>query len=123
MRYEYVAIPDEDVPVAADPLFQHVVMTYASETNKTVSLWRAIPDDLLDYKPHEKTNTIRAILAHQILSEWRFFSPVVGTPEPPAPGLLPPRGAPPPGGHNKRQFCPAQAPPLGVGCGGGSHPP
>ena len=61
MRYDYVAIPDAEVPTAADPIFQHLVTTYASETNKTVSLWRAIPDDLLDYKSHERTNTIRAI--------------------------------------------------------------
>ena len=65
MNYEYVAIPDEDVPVAADPTFRHAITTYAGETNKTVGLWRAIPDDLLDYRRHEKTNTIRAILAHQ----------------------------------------------------------
>lgn len=87
MKYDHVAIPDEDVPVAADPMFQHVVSTYASETNKTVSVWRAIPDDLLDYRPHEKTNTIRAILAHQILSERRFFAQFVGTEEPPALGI------------------------------------
>ena len=43
------AIPDAEVPQAVDPLFQHVLTTYASETNKTVSMWRAIPDDLLDY--------------------------------------------------------------------------
>src|SRR5437764_7973320 len=95
MRYEYVAIPDEAVPVACDPTFQHAVTTYASETNKTVSLWRAIPDELLDYKPHEKTNTIRAILVHQILSERRFFAQFVGTVEPPVEELLPPGDQPP----------------------------
>ena len=65
MHYEYVAIPDERVPQAADPLFRHLVSTYASETNKTASLWRAVPEDLLDYRPIEKTNTVRAILVHQ----------------------------------------------------------
>src|SRR5690349_25099756 len=94
MRYDYVAIPDEEVPAAADPTFQHAISTYASETNKTVSMWRAIPDDLLDYKPHEKTNTIRAILVHQILSERRFFAQFVGIEEPPVEDLLPP-GEPP----------------------------
>jgi uncharacterized damage-inducible protein DinB len=94
MRYEFVAIPDEDVPVAADLSFQHLVTTYASETNKTVSMWRAVPDDLLEFKPHEKTNTIRAILAHQILSERRFFAQFVGIDEPPAGQLLPPGEAP-----------------------------
>ena len=79
MNYDFIAIPDQDVPQATDPLFQHLVTTYASETNKTASMWRAIPDDLLDFKPHEKVNTIRAILVHQILSERRFFAQFVGT--------------------------------------------
>jgi hypothetical protein len=61
MNYRFTAIPDEDVPKATDPLFQHLVVTYASETNKTASMWRAIPDDFLDFKPQEKVNTIRAI--------------------------------------------------------------
>ena len=90
MRYEFVAIPDAEVPQAADPAFQHLVDTYASETNKTASVWRAVPDDLLDFKPHEKTNTIRAILVHQLLSERRFFAQFVGTEEPPVEELLPP---------------------------------
>src|SRR6476469_2550714 len=90
MRYEYVAIPEDDVPIASDPAFQHLVATYASETNKTASMWRAIPDDLLDFKPHEKVNTIRAILVHQILSERRFFALFVGIQEPPVEELLPP---------------------------------
>ena len=62
MNYDFIAIPDQDVPRATDPLFQHLVVTYVSETNKTASMWRAIPDDLLNFKPHEKVNTIRAIL-------------------------------------------------------------
>ena len=89
MHYEYVAIPDERVPQAADPLLQHLVSTYASETNKTASLWWAVPDDLLEYRPHEKTNTIRSILAHQVLSERRFFAQFVGTLEPAVEELLP----------------------------------
>ena len=95
MNYDFIAIPDEDVPQATDPLFQHLVTTYASETNKTASMWRAIPDDLLDFKPHEKVNTIRAILVHQILSERRFFAQFVGTVEPPVEELLPPGDQPP----------------------------
>ena len=89
MKYEYVAIPDREVPQAADPLFQHVVATYASETNKTISMWRVVPDNVLDFKPQEKTNTIRTIMVHQILSERRFFAQFVGTEEPPVEELLP----------------------------------
>ena len=90
MHYDFIAIPDADVPQAVDATFQHVLATYASETNKTVSVWRAVPDNLLDFKPHEKTNPIRTILAHQLLSERRFFAQFVGTQEPPVEELLPP---------------------------------
>ncbi|WP_435020200.1 DinB family protein [Tundrisphaera sp. TA3] len=90
MRYEFTAIPDAEVPPARDPLFQHLVTTYISEINKTAAMWRAVPDDRLDFRPDERTNTIRAILEHQILSERRFFAQFVGTDEPPAAELLPP---------------------------------
>ena len=67
MKYDFIAIPDADVPEAIEPTFQHVLITYASETKKTVSMWQAGPDDLLDFKPHEKTNPIRTIMVHQLL--------------------------------------------------------
>ncbi|MBV8608688.1 MAG: hypothetical protein JO034_14660, partial [Singulisphaera sp.] len=89
MHYEFTAIPDAVIPRAVEPVFQHVVTTYASEANKTVGMWRAVPDGLLDFKPHEKTNTIRMILVHQLLSERRFFAQFVGTEEPPVEELLP----------------------------------
>lgn len=95
MRYEVIAIAEGDVPRAADPIFEHLVVTYASETNKTAGVWRAVPDDLLEFRPHEKVNTIRAILVHQILSERRFFAQFVGTEEPPVEELLPPGERPP----------------------------
>jgi hypothetical protein len=38
MRYDFVAVPDADMPQAIEPIFQHLVTTYASETNKTVSM-------------------------------------------------------------------------------------
>src|SRR5215471_2808306 len=89
MRYDFIAIPDADVPQAVDPIFQHVVTTYASQANKTASVWRAVPDHLLDFKPHDKTNPIRTILVHQLLSERRVFAQFVGTEEPPVEELLP----------------------------------
>src|SRR6516164_8303128 len=79
MNYDYTAIPDSEIPQAVEPIFQHIVTTYASETNKTVSVWRAVPDDLLDFKPHEKTNPIRTIMVHQILSKRRLPQFAKGT--------------------------------------------
>jgi uncharacterized damage-inducible protein DinB len=89
MHYDYIAIPDADVPQSAEPIFQHVVCTYASETNKTASMWRAVPDDLLEFKPHAKVNSIRTILVHQLLSERRFFAQFIGTDEPAVDELIP----------------------------------
>jgi uncharacterized damage-inducible protein DinB len=89
MPYDYIAIPDAEVPRAAEPAFQHALATYASEANKTASVWRAVPDGLLDFRPHPKANTIRAILAHQLLSERRFFAEFVGLEEPAVGELLP----------------------------------
>jgi uncharacterized damage-inducible protein DinB len=94
MIYDFTAIPDAEIPRAVEPAFQHVVTTYASEANKTVGMWRAVPDRLLDFRPHEKTNTIRMILAHQLLSERRFFAEFVGTEEPAVEELLPPGESP-----------------------------
>jgi len=90
MRYDFIAIPDSEVPPAVEAIFQHIPQTLASETNKTVSVWRAVPDDYLDFKPHEKTNSIRTIMVHQLLSERRFFAQFVGTEEPAVEELLPP---------------------------------
>ncbi len=89
MHYDFTAIPDANVPRTAEPIFQHVVTTYTSETNKTVSVWKAVPDEFLDFKPQDKVNSIRTIMVHQILSERRFFAQFVGTEEPPVEELLP----------------------------------
>jgi uncharacterized damage-inducible protein DinB len=89
MHYDFTAIPEAEIPQAVEPIFQHVLTTYASEANKTVSVWRAVPDDLLDFKPHETTSPIRTILVHQLLSERRFFAQFVGIGEPPVAELLP----------------------------------
>jgi uncharacterized damage-inducible protein DinB len=89
VTYDFIAIPDFEIPRSVEPVFQHGVTTYVSEANKTVSMWRAVPDEFLDFKPHEKTNSIRTILIHQLLSERRFFAQFIGTEEPPVDELLP----------------------------------
>lgn len=117
MQYAHVAIPDEDVPVAAEPVFQHVVVTYASETNKTVSMWKAVTHDHLDFKPQEKVNSIRTILIHQILSERRFFAQFVGLEEPPVDQLLPAGESPVTSAYIERyvRFAKARLPQLAAG--------
>ncbi len=89
MHYDYTAVPESEIPRAAEPIFQHLLDTYVSEVNKTAGMWKAIPDELLEFRPHDKTNTLRTILQHQILSERRFFGEFVGLTEPPVDQLLP----------------------------------
>ena len=91
MQYDFIAIPEHDVPRASDPLFQHLLDTYASETDKVISVWRCFAPQDMDYRPHSKSSTVAEILKHQLLSERRFFGEFVGTPEPPASDVLPKR--------------------------------
>ena len=89
MNYPYTAIPESSIPRAANPLFQHLLDTYVSETNKVVSTWRSFSDADLDYKPHAKSTSVRDIFKHQLLSERRFFGEFLDTPEPAPEVVLP----------------------------------
>ena len=89
MIYEFVAIPAIAVPQAREPAFQHLVETYASETNKVISTWRAFRDDDLAYRPHPKSSTVLDIFRHQLLSERRFFGEFLDAPGPRAGDVLP----------------------------------
>jgi uncharacterized damage-inducible protein DinB len=90
LSYAHTAIRDDEVPVAAEPLQQHALDTYASETNKVASVWREFRDDDLAYRPHARASTVGDILKHQLLSERRFFGEFLGAPEPPPAEVLPP---------------------------------
>jgi len=90
MQYSQTAIPAGSLPRAASPGLQHVLDTYASETNKVASVWRAFEDDELAYRPHERSSTVGEILKHQLLSERRFFGEFLGTAEPAPADVLPP---------------------------------
>jgi uncharacterized damage-inducible protein DinB len=94
MDYPERKIAEPDIPRASQPIFQHLLDTYASETNKTASVWHELQDDQLGFRPHPKSGTVREILTHQILSERRFFAEFIGLTEPAAVGLLPPGEAP-----------------------------
>jgi uncharacterized damage-inducible protein DinB len=89
MHYPYIAILDSSIPRAANPIFQHLLDTYVSESNKVVSTWRIFSDADLDYKPHPRSTSVRDILKHQLLSERRFFGEFLRTPEPLPEQILP----------------------------------
>ena len=94
MHYEHEFIPQSAVPRARLPLLQHLADTYASETNKTASLWSELTDEQLEFRPHSRSSAVRQILVHQILSERRFFAEFIGLTEPAVETLLPSGDAP-----------------------------
>jgi len=89
MHYEHIEIPASRVPQAATPLFQHLLDTYVSETNKTASVWRSFAPADLSWRPHPRSASVEEIMRHQLLSERRFFAEFLGSPEPPATDVLP----------------------------------
>jgi len=89
MRYPFTAVPDERIPRASDPAYQHMLDTYASETNKVASVWREFGDEDLAFRPHPRSTTVGDILKHQLLSERRFFGEFIGSPEPAPADVLP----------------------------------
>lgn len=94
MRYDHVFIPDAAIPRARLPLLQHLVDTYVSEINKTAGVWSEVRDDQLEFRPHARSSSVRQVLAHQLLSERRFFAEFLGFAEPAVETLLPPGEAP-----------------------------
>ncbi len=82
-------ISDSEVPPASGPIFQHLLNTYASETNKVVSVWLGFSADDMSFRPHERSSTVEEIMKHQLLSERRFFGEFLGLPEPPASEITP----------------------------------
>jgi uncharacterized damage-inducible protein DinB len=82
MTYAYTAI--SEIPSASDSVFQHLLNTYASETNKTLSVWREFSAEEMTFRPHLRSSTVEDIFKHQLLSERRFFGEFLGLPEPPA---------------------------------------
>jgi uncharacterized damage-inducible protein DinB len=95
MEYAREFIAAVEVPRTVSPLLQHLPDTYVSETNKLGSVWSELQDHQLEFRPHARSSSIRQILAHQILSERRFFAEFIGLEEPPVESLLPAGDRPP----------------------------
>ncbi|TAM79222.1 MAG: damage-inducible protein DinB [Acidobacteria bacterium] len=89
MNYPYIAIAESEIPRASSQAFQHLLDTYASETNKLVSVWREFDAQDFSFKPHPRSSSVRQIMEHQLLSERRFFGEFLGVPEPPPDQVLP----------------------------------
>jgi hypothetical protein len=42
MNYPWMAIPDSSIPLAVNPVFQHLLDTYVSESDKVASTWKTV---------------------------------------------------------------------------------
>ncbi len=82
-------IADSAIPRALDPPFQHILDTYASETNKTADVFRQFDAAEFPFRPHAKSSTTLEIFRHQLLSERRFFAEFLDVPEPDPSVVLP----------------------------------
>ena len=89
MKYPFSPIRDEQIPRSRVALLQHVLDTYASETNKVISVWAAFVDSDLGYRPHTSSTSVADLMKHQLLSERRFFAEFLGLPEVAADQVLP----------------------------------
>lgn len=92
--YPFTAIPDAEIPQASAPIFQHMLQTYASETNKVISVWREFEPADISYRPDPRARSVEEIMKHQLLSERRFFGEFLGLPEPAPSAVLPHSGGP-----------------------------
>jgi uncharacterized damage-inducible protein DinB len=88
-RYPFHTIDAADIPRAADPADQHLLDVYASEINKTASVWRGFDAATLGFRPHPKSATVAEIFKHELLSGRRFFGEFLGLPEPDAAAVVP----------------------------------
>lgn len=89
MNYPSVAISDSEIPRTSLLIFQHLLDTYASETNKVISVWHEFQQGDLAFRPHPKSSSVEEIMKHQLLSERRFFGEFLGSPEPAPNEVLP----------------------------------
>src|SRR5882724_9140220 len=106
MQYEYTAIPEAQVPRAANPVFQHLLDTYASETSKVITVWKQFVPGDIPFRPNERSSTVLEIMKHQLLSERRFFAEFIGLPgEPEASALLPQELTPAAFCHRNEELC------------------
>jgi uncharacterized damage-inducible protein DinB len=94
MTENNIVILDSTIPRASEPVFQHLLNTYTSETNKVCSVWLQFAVEDMVFRAHSRSSTVEEIMKHQLLSERRFFGEFLGLPEPPASEVLPEKTTP-----------------------------
>ena len=62
MSENNIAILDSAIPRASEAVFQHLLNTYASETNKVCSVWLQFATEEMSFRPHNRSSTVAEII-------------------------------------------------------------
>ena len=65
-------------PNPPDSAYSFLVDTYETEILKITGTWSAFPDDQLDFRPAPKSRTVLEQFEHQVQSEGRWMSTMLG---------------------------------------------
>ncbi|HEV8487746.1 MAG TPA: DinB family protein [Blastocatellia bacterium] len=77
-----------------DGAYSFLLETYETEILKISGIWSAFPESKMDYRPHPKSRTVIEQMEHQIQSESRWMTTMLGIDV----------GEPNPSERNKRNF-------------------
>ena len=59
-------------------LYTFLLETYETEILKISGIWNAFPESKMDYRPHAKSRTVIEQMEHQVQSEGRWMSAMLG---------------------------------------------
>ncbi len=70
--------PVNPKPNPPENAYAFLVDTYETEILKITGIWSAFPDDQLDFRPAPKSRTVLEQFEHQVQSEGRWMSTMLG---------------------------------------------
>ena len=77
-----------------DETYNFLLETYETEILKISGIWGAFPESQMDYRPHPKSRSVIEQMEHQVQSEGRWMSAMLGIDV----------GDPNPGNRSKQDF-------------------
>ena len=66
------------MPPAPNATYDFLLQTYETELLKITGIWNAFPDTSLDFRPATKSRTVLEQFEHQVQSEGRWMSAMLG---------------------------------------------
>ena len=62
----------------SDHMYDFLLETYSTEILKTTGIWSAFPEAAMDYRPHLRSRSVIEQMTHQVESEARWMSTMLG---------------------------------------------